>query len=64
MASDRITGMAGTQNSNGYSLASTNGTVAAFGNAVPYGSTIGTTLHAPVVGVGGGDDATGYWLQG
>ena len=47
----RITGMAGTQSSNGYWLASANGNVADFGDAAPYGSMVGTTLNAPVVGM-------------
>ena len=60
----RITGMAGTQNSNGYWLASANGNVADFGNAAPYGSMVGTNLNAPVVGMAANSSATGYWLQG
>ena len=38
----RITGMAATQSSNGYWLASANGNVADFGDAAPYGSMVGT----------------------
>ena len=43
--------MAATQSSNGYWLASANGNVADFGDAAPYGSMVGTTLNAPVVGM-------------
>ena len=60
----RITGMAATQSSNGYWLASANGNVADFGDAAPYGSMVGTPLNAPVVGMAANDDGDGYWLQG
>ena len=59
-----ITGMAGTQNSSGYWLASANGNVADFGDAAPYGSMYGTALNAPVVGITATNDGAGYWLQG
>ena len=54
--------LAATPTGHGYWIAGTDGTVASFGDATPYGSAAGLPLAAPVVGVSATTDGRGYWL--
>jgi hypothetical protein len=46
----------------GYWVASPDGAVTAYGNAVVYGSMAGKSLNEPVVGMASTPDGHGYWL--
>ncbi len=57
----RTVDIAPTANGTGYWEVQANGTVAAFGSAVNYGSLSGQ-LNAPIVGMASTPDGKGYWL--
>jgi hypothetical protein len=57
-----VIGIATLQSGKGYWEAESNGTVAAFGAAVDYGSMAGTSLNSPIVGIAATADGGGYWL--
>jgi hypothetical protein len=54
--------MAATADGGGYWLVASDGGVFAYGDAVFYGSTGGTTLNQPIVGIAPSDTGHGYWL--
>lgn len=56
-------GIAGTNDGAGYWVASNQGSVKSFGNALPHGDTTGTTLNQPIVGMAATPDGGGYWLD-
>ncbi len=62
-SSSRTVAIAPTANGTGYWEVEANGTVAAFGSAVNYGSLSGQ-LNAPIVGMASTPDGKGYWLVG
>ena len=57
-----VVGIAATASGNGYWLASSDGSVLAFGDAPSLGSVTGTTLRHPVVGIAATPHGAGYWL--
>jgi hypothetical protein len=57
-----VAAMASTPNGDGYWAVSSAGAVTAEGDAVSYGSLVGTTLTAPIVGMAATHDGGGYWL--
>jgi hypothetical protein len=59
----RTVAVAPTANGTGYWEVQANGSVAAFGSAVNYGSVSGQ-LNAPIVGMAATPDGKGYWLVG
>lgn len=59
-----VVGMASTSDGAGYWIATSDGSVFSFGDAVPYGSMGGRHLNAPVVGMAATPDGHGYWLVG
>jgi hypothetical protein len=58
----RMVGLATLPNGQGYWVAGSNGSVAAFGQAVNYGSMAGQALNFPIVGIASTPDGKGYWL--
>jgi len=54
--------IATTPDGRGYWVATADGKVVAFGDAVSYGSMAGRHLQAPVVGIATTPDGKGYWL--
>lgn len=62
-ASPSWIGMAASPQGGGYWVASNQGQVKAFGNAVPHGDMTGTALNQPVVGMAATPDGGGYWLD-
>jgi hypothetical protein len=59
-----IVGVAATPDGRGYYLASADGTVRAFGDAVFHGGLVGQHLAAPIVAVAVDPATGGYWLLG
>jgi peptidoglycan hydrolase-like protein with peptidoglycan-binding domain len=57
-----VAGIASTPDGGGYWTVSSAGAVTAEGDAVAYGSLVGTALTAPVVGMAATHDGHGYWL--
>ncbi|MGC8480977.1 MAG: hypothetical protein ACP5PJ_05460, partial [Acidimicrobiales bacterium] len=49
---------------NGYWVVTSSGDVTAYGAAVAYGSELGHSLNAPIVGIVATSDGKGYWLVG
>jgi hypothetical protein len=54
--------MAATPSGNGYWLVASDGGIFAFGDALFYGSTGGTRLNRPIVGMASTPSGNGYWL--
>jgi titin len=54
--------MASTPDGGGYWIATTNGSVSAFGDAHSYGSMAAEHLNQPIVGIAATPDGAGYWL--
>ncbi len=53
---------AGQQTESGYDLVASDGGIFSYGDAQYYGSTGGTTLNKPIVGMAATPDGLGYWL--